>query len=305
MFTITLILIGALLFWNINPEILLFALGKRWVKIWAIMVTGSALGIATMVFQTITGNRILSPGILGLDTLYLMLNVVLIFTLGAYTKLVTDPYINFLLSTLLMTVFSTVLYIRIFVKIKSLYKVILIGFVMGTLFSSIVGMLQTIMNPDAYNVILDKLFASYNFVNEELLLLSSIILVSLTMVMIKKRHLLDVISLGHDRATNLGVNVHDELKWILILIFIMISISTALVGPITFLGFFAANISRNLLPTYKHHILIPGAALSAVATLVIGQILVERIFAFGLPIGVLISLWGGSYFIYLILRGKK
>lgn len=299
----TVVLLLVLLLWDINPDIFLFAIRNRWIKIWAILVTGSALGVSTLVFQTVTGNRILSPGILGLDNLYLLLNLFLVFILGAYSNLITNPYINFFLSASLMVVFSTQLYIRVFVRIKSLYKVILLGVVMSTLFTSIIGMLQIIMNPDSFNVILDKLFASYNVINRDLLVLSTIILVIFIAILIKQKRLLDVLSLGYDKSTNLGVNYNKELKRILIVIFIMISISTALVGPISFLGFFAANISRSLLPTHKHHILIPGSILSAVSTLFLGQILVEKVFDFGLPVGVLISLWGGIYFIYLILKG--
>lgn len=309
--TLTLMLIGSfllmcvLILWDINPDILLFALNIRWTKIWAILVTGSALGVSTLVFQTVTGNRILSPGILGLDNLYLMLNLILVFVLGIDNKFISNPYINFFLSSTLMALFSTQLYIKIFVKIKSLYKVILLGVVMSTLFTSIIGMLQVFMNPDSYNVILEKLFASYSVINKDLLLLSTVILVTLSVVFVNKHRLLDVLSLGIDKATNLGVDYHKELKWILIITFILISISTALVGPVSFLGFLSANISRSILPTHKHKYLIPGTILSSISTLFIGQILVERVFAFGLPIGVLISLWGGIYFIVLVLRGTK
>lgn len=301
---ISILLLLTLLFWDINPDILLFSLKNRSTKIWAILVTGAALGVSTLVFQTVVGNRILSPGILGLDNLYLLLNLLLVVTLGSSHQFFSDPYINFILSCGLMTIFSTQLYIRVFTKIKSIYKVILLGVVMGTLFSSITGMLQISMNPDTFNTIMDKLFASYNVVNKDILLFSSVILILLTAFLIYKRRILDVLTLGRDKATNLGVDYIKEIKWILIIVFILISVSTALVGPVTFLGFFAANLSRSLFATYKHSVLIAGSILSGISTLFMGQILVEHLFDFGLPIGALISLWGGIFFIFLILRRK-
>lgn len=300
--TVTILLVLTLLLWNINPDILLYSLKKRSIKIIGILITGSALGISTLLFQTISGNRILSPSILGLDNLYVLINVLIAFTLGTVSILFNNVYINFFLTTITMTLLSTTIYIKIFSKGRSLHIVILVGVILGTLFTSIIGMIQTLMNPDSYNVILDKLFASYNNINSDLLLITTVILILCFIVVIYNHRLLDVISLGKEKAITLGIDYDKELKKILTLIFIMVSLSTSLVGPVTFLGFFAANITKNLFKTYKHMFLIPGVILSGVSTLVIGQFLVEHLFSFSLPIGVLISLCGGIYFIYLLIK---
>lgn len=302
---LTLALTLILLFWDINPDILIYSLKKRSIKIWAIVVTGSSLGVATLLFQTISGNRILSPSILGLDSLYILVNLIIVFTIGTVSPLISNPYINFFMSTLIMSILSVTIYLKVFSKANSLHIMILVGIVLGILFSSIIGMLQTLMNPDSYNVILDKLFASYNNVNTELLLLTSLILILFLIYIIFNKNLLDVISLGKDKAITLGIDYNKVIKKYLFIIFIMVSLSTSLVGPVTFLGFFAANICKNLFKTYKHKLLIPGVILVSISTLVIGQFLVEKIFSFSLPIGVLISLCGGIYFIFLLLKESE
>jgi iron complex transport system permease protein len=86
---------------------------------------------------------------------------------------------------------------------------------------------------------------------------------------------------------------------------VFISISTALVGPITFFGLIAANLSYQLFKTYKHKVLISGAIVMSVIALVGGQWVVERLFTFSTTLSVIINFIGGIYFIYLLLKERK
>ncbi len=291
-----------LLSWQVNIEILGYVLSKRSIKVLAILLSAWSIGSATLVFQTITGNRILSPSILGLDSIYILFQLLAVMLIGRFSPLATNPYVNYIVTTILMCLFSSLLYQRVFSKKKSIFSVVLIGVVMGTFFSSITGMLQMIMDPDAYTMALDRLFASFNDVEEDLLLLSSIIVSLVVVQFYRNHHLLDVIALGKNYAVNLGIEYDKEVKKLLVMIFLLISVSTALVGPITFLGFFAVNITKTYLKTHKHRILIWGTVFMATITLLISQILVEHVFGFGLPISILISIFGGTYFIALLLR---
>ncbi|MDV5703304.1 iron chelate uptake ABC transporter family permease subunit, partial [Acinetobacter baumannii] len=111
--------------------------------------------------------------------------------------------------------------------------------------------------------------------------------------------------LGRDNAVNLGVNYDSLVKKMLILVAVFISVSTALVGPITFFGLIVANLSYQLFGTYKHKILISGAGLISVIALVGGQWVVERVFTFSTTLSVIINFIGGVYFIYLLLKESR
>ncbi len=302
---ITILLILTLLFWNINPDIFLYSIKNRSIKILAIIIIGSSISAATLMFQTVTTNRILSPSILGLDSLYILFQFLVVTVFSRYKILVQNEYINFGLSTLLMSVFSVILFTKIFSKQKSVYLIILIGVIMGSFFSSITGMLQTLMDPDSYTSILDRLFASFSNINEPLLIGSFILLLLVLFLVVKKHRVLDVLSLGRDSTVNLGVDYVKEINYLLVLIFVLTSVSTALVGPITFLGFFAVNISKMIFKTFRHKYLIPSSILIGISTLTIGQFLIEVVFKFSIPVSVLISIVGGIYFIYLLLRESK
>ena len=78
-----------------------------------------------------------------------------------------------------------------------------------------------------------------------------------------------------------------------------------MVGPISFLGLIIANLSRQLLKTYRHSSLIAGSALLGMMTLVGGQMIVEQIFVYAVPVSVFITVGGGIYFLYLLLAKRR
>lgn len=149
------------------------------------------------------------------------------------------------------------------------------------------------------------MFASFNNVSSDLLILSTIVLTLTTLYFLRFVKYLDVISLGKDEAINLGINYDYVVKRLLVIVSIYVSISTALVGPITFLGLLVANVGHQLFRTYKHAYLIPGTILLSIVALVGGQFLVERVFGFNTTVSVIINFAGGVYFVYLLLKENK
>jgi len=288
-----------------NFEIFNYVIQKRIAKIVCMTIVAIAIGLSTLSFQAVTNNRILTPGILGLDSLYQLFQLITVVAAGGISVFVTNVYLNFFTSAALMTAFSLVLFKWVFNRAKSIFLIVLVGVVMGTFFTSINGMLQIMISPDVYNLILGKLFASFSVVQSELIGISTIIIVIISTVIYKKRYILDVMALGKDHSVNLGLSYDKEVMQILVMVFLLVSISTALVGPITFLGFFSVNITKNYLNHHQHAYLMLGTCLVSVAVLFLGQFMVEHVFNFGLPISVLISMVGGSYFIYMLLKENK
>ena len=75
-----------------------------------------------------------------------------------------------------------------------------------------------------------------------------------------------------------------------------------MVGPISFLGLIIANLSRQFLKTYRHSQLILGSALFGMVILVGGQLIVEQVYSYAVPVSVFITVFGGVYFLYLIMK---
>ena len=304
----TLLGIGILLFLflDLNTKSASYALSRRIPKIIAIVLTGSAIAYASLVFQTVTENRILTPSVLGLDALYIFIQTIIIFIVGSESMAKVDSRISFLLSVLLMVVFSVGILGLILKKVKgNIYLLLLVGIITGTLFRSGSSFIQVIIDPNEFLILQGSLFASFNNINTEVLALAAVLLSGAMVMGMTKLKELDVLSLGRDHAINLGINHKSLVDVILVIVAILISVSTALVGPITFLGILVTNLSREMLKTYKHKYLIIGAMLISSTALVYGQLLVERVFEFSTPISVIINFIGGFYFIYLLLKENQ
>lgn len=283
-----------------------YALPKRAMKVAAMVITGVAIAYSTVVFQTISHNRILTPSIIGLDSLYMLLQTVLIFFLGSGHVTVVNKQVNFILTVAIMVVFALLLYRLLFKKgSQPIYFLLLVGIIVGTFFSSITTFLQVLIDPNEFQVIQDRMFASFNNINTDLVWLAIALIVLLIMYAWRFTAYLDVLSLGRENAINLGVSYDSIVKKMLVLVAVFISISTALVGPLTFLGLIVANLSYQAFKTYKHSVLISGAILISVISLVGGQWVVERVFTFSTTLSVIINFVGGVYFIYLLLKESR
>lgn len=294
------------LFLGLSEKSYVYALSRRVPKIIAIVLTGGAIAYSSLVFQTVTENRILTPSVLGLDALYVFIQTVIIFFIGSESLAKMDNRIGFILSVLLMVIFSVGILGLILKKVKgNIYLLLLVGIITGTLFRSGSSFLQVIIDPNEFLILQGSLFASFNNINTEVLLLSGVLLAGAMGYGMTKAKELDVLSLGKDNAINLGIDHKKLVNTMLIIVGVLISVSTALVGPITFLGILVTNLSRELLKTYRHTYLILGAMLISATALVYGQLLVERIFVFSTPISVIINFIGGLYFIYLLLRENQ
>ncbi|WP_163971787.1 iron chelate uptake ABC transporter family permease subunit [Oceanobacillus halotolerans] len=300
------ILLGLLyIFYDLSGNIG-YILPRRIIKIVAIILTGGAIAFATTVFMTITNNRILTPSVLGLDSLYLLIQTFIIFLFGSNSLVMMSSNINYLVSVGLMVLFSLILYRLLFKGEKNnIYFLLLIGMILGTFFSSFTSFMQVLIDPNEFMVAQDRMFASVNNVNTDLVYLSIGLIVLATFYFIRFYKYLDVIALGKDHAVNLGVPYDYVVKRMLIVVAILISIATALIGPITFLGLLVVNVAYEFLKTYRHFYLIIGSILISIIALIGGQFIVEELFTFQTTISVIINFVGGIYFIYLLLRMNK
>ncbi|WP_300903065.1 iron chelate uptake ABC transporter family permease subunit [uncultured Clostridium sp.] len=303
---LTLVLVVAFLFIGVNNVNFKYALYRRIPKIYAIILTGGAIGFSSLIFQTVTNNRILTPSILGIDSLYVLLQTSVVFLLGSSSVIISDGNINFIITISAMLLFSSLIYKFIFKKSsKNIFTLLLVGVVCGTLFESLTTFMQVLIDPVEFQVVQDKMQASFNNVNTDLLFISSIVIIICIGYVYDYLKILDVMSLGREQAINLGVDYDKIMKKMLVVIVLLTSVATALVGPITFLGLLVVNISRQLISSYKHSMLGIATILISVIALIGGQLLVEQLMDFGVSVSVIINFIGGIYFIYLVMKERN
>lgn len=282
-----------------------FVLPFRGRKIAAIAVVGTAIAVSTVVFQTITGNRILTPSIMGFDSLYMLVQTIAVFTIGGTQLLQTDAKLRFLIDVIVMVALSGLLYWWLFIKAnRTLHLLVLIGIIFGTLFRSFTSLLQRMIDPTEFAILQDAGFASFNSVDPTLVGISAGIVAAVCLVVAYRNRILDAMILGRAPAISIGVNYHREVMIVLAITAVLVSVSTSLVGPITFFGLLVAHLAYHTIGTSAHRYTIPAAALYSVIFLLGGQLILEHVFNFNSSLSVMVEFAGGLLFIILLLKGS-
>lgn len=283
-----------------------YALSQRLPKLISIFLTGCLIAFSTVLFQTITDNRLLTPSIMGLDSFYVFTQTFIVFALGTSSIFIVNKKVNFFICLLVMVILSTFIFKILFKQGKSnVILVVLVGIILGTMFNSISRFMQIAIDPNEYLILQSRLFASFSNVNDEILFISVIMMIIIIFIVWKDFKYLDVMSLGREHSINLGVDYDRLVKKFFIIVALCTAISTALVGPVTFLGLLVINVTKQVVKTYRHSHIVVFCILLSIFVLMLGQFLLERVLKWETPISVIINLMGGIYFIYLLLKERQ
>lgn len=300
-----LVILSVIVFMTINIQgNLQYVLALRAKKVMTLILVGYSIAVSTVLFQTATGNRILTPSIMGFDSLYILIQTSLVFYFGSKFTVLINPYWMFFFEVILMLTFSGLLYWFLFIANRSLHQLVLTGVVIGILFHSLSSLIQRLIDPNEFNFLQDRFFSSFNNPDQDLLWIAGLMVLAVSLYGLRSLRAYDVMSLGQEHAINLGVNYKKQIVKILLTVAILVSISTALVGPVTFLGLLVAHLAYISINSYQHRYLIPAAAMIATITLVFGQIVLEQLFSFDTNLRVIVDFFGGLAFIFLLIRKK-
>jgi iron complex transport system permease protein len=287
---------------NLRGNISYILTHRTWIVLTMILVAFSA-ATSTLLFQTVTNNRILTPSIMGFESLFVLIQTVVIFFIDAQSI----PYIGivgrFIFESLLLILFSLFLYRGLFTKLKqNLHLVLLVGIILGTLFRSFSNLLQRLMTPTEFAVLQSRIFATFTRAEPVLIVFSLVITTIIGLFLWRMRFRFDALALGRDNAINLGIDYQKSVTIILLLVSVLVAISTALVGPFTFLGLLIANLAYSISGSSQHRFLLPTAFLLGVIFLVGGQMFLEHVLSMVGALSVVIEFIGGSLFIFLLLK---
>ena len=306
---LSLLAVAAYMLVNVNfakPKLFQYAMRLRTPKVLAMVITAFAIGGASIVFQSVINNTIVTPCLLGMNSLYTLIHTAVVFTAGSASLLATHANAAFAVDLVIMSVVATTVYGFLFQKTgHNVLYVLLIGTVLSSFFGSMQSTMTRIMDPNEYDNLLATLVASFSNINAEIILLSVVVLAGIIFALRRELALLDVLTLGKEQAINLGVDYDRCIRRLLLGVTVCIAVATAMVGPISFLGLIIANLARQLLKTYRHTQLILGSALFGVIVLVGGQLIVEHVYSYAIPVSVFITIGGGVYFLYLLLRTRR
>nr|WP_240634995.1 iron chelate uptake ABC transporter family permease subunit [Brenneria salicis] len=299
---ISLVLIVIFMTINLGSN-LRYIMVHRGLILSTMLLVAFAASASTVLFQTVTNNRVLTPSIMGFEMLFILIQMVLVFIFGSGGIPGLGIAGKFVFETVLLVLFAAILYRWLFTGSRdNLHLVLLVGIICGTLFRSMSNLMQRLLTPSEFAVVQGRMFATFTRAAPELIALSAIITVLVALVIWRMRFRFDVLALGRNTAINLGMDYKRSVTIILLLVSVLVAISTALVGPLTFLGFMVANLAYLVLGSGQHRLLLTGAFLLAVIALVGGQLVLEHLLNMAGALSVVIEFIGGSLFILLLLK---
>lgn len=293
--------------WDIGPEPgsrgFWLVVSMRSTTVLTIILVAACQAVATVMFHTATGNRILTPSIMGFDALYVLIQTAMAFFLGAQALSATDGVPKVLIQSAIMVAFATALYGWLFGgRLGNLHITLLVGLILGAGFGTLSSFMQRMLVPSDFDILSARLFGNISNSNPAYLPFGYGILAVVLVLVFLRRHRLDVLALGREQSINLGLDYKREVITTLVLVAVLVSISTTMVGPMTFFGFIVATLAYQLCGSQEHRHVLPFAVLLGVVTLMGAYFILHNIFSAAGLVTVIIEFVGGLAFVILLLR---
>lgn len=282
-----------------------YVIPRRLTKLATMLVGGVCIAGSSITFQTLTGNRILTPAVMGYEAVYLLLQSLLVLSMGAGSLVVLGATGNFLASVVLMLAYSWMLHRGLFRDGRhDVHLLLLIGLVLTLVMGTFTQFVQFSTSPGEFSMLLGFMQASFDRAQPPQLLQAAVIVTALCLAAARTLPTLDVLSLGREQALSLGVDHPRAVRFHLVLVAALVAVSTSLLGPTAFMGVFVANTAYALARTQRHRTTLPTGCAIAVGIFIAAQLAVEHVFNYRTTVGILVNLVCGAYFLALMVRTR-
>ncbi len=276
---------------------------RRLVALVTMIISAICQSLSTVAFQSATNNKVITPSLLGFEALYSTIHTSTMFFFGASTFINFSGVGSFLFQVVAMVLMCLILYGWLLSgKYGDLQLMLLVGVIIGTGLKSLSTFMRKLLAPSEFDVLLARLFGSVNNADPEYfpVAIPIVIIAALLLLVFSKN--LNVVSLGKDVCTSLGVNHKSSVIYTLVLVSVLMSISTALVGPLTFYGFLVATLSYQAAPTYDHRYIFPMAIAIGFLIITGAYFFMYHIFGGQGVVSIIIEIFGGITFLAVLLR---
>ncbi|WME22652.1 iron chelate uptake ABC transporter family permease subunit [Brachybacterium sp. GU-2] len=259
--------------------------------------------VATITFQTVTNNRIITPSIMGFESLYTVIQTAAVYTLGVAGVVALQGPGQFLAQVAAMVGLSVLLYGWLLRgRYANIQVMLLVGIIMGGGLGAVSTFMQRLLSPSEFDVLSARLFGSVTNASAEYLPFAiPLVIVATTLIWLNARTL-NVIAMGRDVCINVGVDHGRHTIYSLVLVSVLMAVSTALVGPMTFFGFLVATLTYQLAGTHDHRRLLPLGALTGFVVLAGAYFVMNHVFYAQGVVSIIIELVGGTVFLVVIMR---
>jgi iron complex transport system permease protein len=270
------------------------------------LLIGAGLAVSGAILQGVTKNDLADPGILGINSgAGFMVILFIFFFQGSMNSVSTFGIFLMPLFALVGAVIAAFLiYVLAWKKGIDPVRLILVGIGVNSGFGAAIIIFQLKMNPQDFMQAAvwlsgDIWGANWKFVA----ILAPLILLLLPFVLYKG-HTLNMLNLGDQVATGLGIRVEKERRILLLAAVALAGFSVAAGGGIAFLGLVAPHIAKRLNGP-KHQLFLPITAVLGSFLLLLADTIGKNLLApTQIPVGIVVAIFSAPYFIFLLMKAK-
>ena len=272
------------------------------------LLCGGSLAVSGLMLQTAFRNALADPGIFGISSgagLGVALVMLLLggsfgagsFSMSGYMAIIFAAFIGAMTVMLIIFFFSTL--------VKSDVMLLIIGIMIGYLSSSAIALLQFFATDEGVKSYMVWGMGSFGGVSmKHMPVFAAVTLLGMagSLLLIKP---LNALMLGDRYAENLGVSVRRVRNWLLVVTGLLTAITTAFCGPISFIGLAVPHITRLLLRTDNHRVLMLATSLCGSVIALLCNVVCFLPGENGvIPLGAVTPLMGAPVIIYVIIKGR-
>ncbi|CEN82433.1 iron compound ABC transporter permease FhuG [[Clostridium] sordellii] len=259
------------------------------------VLVGANLAVSGILLQSVMKNPLADPGITGVSTGASVAAIIILLVAPQFTSILPiAAFIGGAIACMLV-------FLMAYKNGLKPGRIVLAGVAINTILGGVISYLSTMYSDRIQSAMLwlNGSLATKTWADVEMLFVYSIVGIIVSLLLIRSAN---VLQLGDDAATNLGFNVNLTRLLISIVAVFLAATSTAVVGVISFVGLIVPHISRMLMGS-DHKFTIPFSIILGSMVLLVADTLGRTIGgAVEIPVGVIMSIVGGPFFLYLLRK---
>ena len=290
-----------------NPKYDLVIFDFRLPRIVIACLVGIALGIAGAAVQGVTKNGLADPGILGINAGAGSAVVLFMFL---FSGLFEGPTWLSIMAMPLFGLVGGILAAMIIFMFSwkngnlDVERLILTGIAIGSAFGAVSLYFSLKMKASDFEMAIVWTTGSIYDANWYYVLAMLPWLMICIPIITKKAYLLDLLQLEDSSAISIGISINKEKAILLLSSIGLVSASVSVSGSISFIGLMAPHISRSLVGVHNRFVIPMSGAIGALLVVVSDYIAKTIIAPAEIPVGIIVSIIGVPFFIYLLKKAK-
>ncbi len=279
----------------------------RLTKALTCVLAGSALAVAGLQMQTLFRNPLAGPDVLGLSSGASLAVALVLMTPAVGLTVLSEPH------PLLVAVSASIGCLAVLVimlgvarKLEDHVSLLIVGLMVGAAASSIVSVFQYLSKAEEMQVYIIWTFGSLGGLSWPEIRILSLVLVAGLVLAYSQVKGLNAWLLGDHYAQSMGVNLRRSRILILLSASILTGGVTAFCGPIAFVGLAVPHLTRLLINTQNHKVLLPAVVIGGAVLLLFCDLLAHLPGStVALPVNALTAMIGAPVVIWIVVRTKR